>query len=73
MGKTGATLITFLDFFIYDAFGLSANLYIYGAVGVLGAIITFFFVDDVDSDRLKSPNVSEEKSIARSAKHTEYV
>jgi len=73
MGKTGATLITFLDFFIYDAYGLSANLYIYGAVGILGAIITFFFVDDVDSDVLRGPKVTEEKSIARSAKHTEYV
>jgi PHS family inorganic phosphate transporter-like MFS transporter len=75
MGKTGATLITFLDYWIYEAFGLKANLYIYAVIGVFGAIITLFFVEDIDSDTIRATRskLKEEKAIAKVAKHTEYV
>jgi PHS family inorganic phosphate transporter-like MFS transporter len=74
MGKTGATIITFLDYWLMNWYGIRANLYLYGVVGILGAIITLFFVEDIDSDRLKSRSkVTEEKSINKAAKHTEYV
>eukprot|EP00301_Raphidiophrys_heterophryoidea_P009152 c13487_g1_i1.p1 GENE.c13487_g1_i1~~c13487_g1_i1.p1 ORF type:complete len:442 (-),score=90.50 c13487_g1_i1:179-1504(-) len=74
MGKSGATLITFLDYWLMNWYGIRANLYIYGVVGILGAIITLFFVEDIDSDRLKGrTKVAEEKSINKAAKHTEYV
>lgn len=73
-GKTGATLATFLDYFIYDAYGLKANLYMFAVIGVLGAIITHFFVEDIDSGILQNRSKDkEENAIAKAAKHTEYV
>merc|ERR1712110_604648 len=76
MGKTGATLATFADYYIYDMFGITYNLYLYACFGVLGAIITIFFVEDIDDPArkiTKDPNVSEERAITKAAKHTEYV
>jgi len=74
MGKTGATIITFLDYWLMKWYGIRANLYLYGVVGILGAIITLIFVEDIDSDRLKGrTKATEEKSINKAAKHTEYV
>jgi len=74
-GKSGATLITFIDYYIMDAFGIVGNLYLYAGIGVLGAIISTFFVDDIDAGILvnKSGKATEESAIAKAAKHTEYV
>lgn len=77
MGKTGATLATFLDYFIYDKYGITYNLYIYAFVAVCGAFITIFFVEDIDDPRRnatrRDPDVSEEKAFNKTVKHTEYV
>jgi len=75
MGKTGATLATFLDYFIYEQWGIKYNLYLYAAVALMGSIITILFVEDVDDPKgtKKNPNVSEEKTFAKASKHTEYV
>lgn len=77
MGKTGATMATFLDYYVYEAWGIQYNFYLYASVAVLGSIITYFFVEDIDSERLnrrKNPLASDEsKAIAKAAKHTEYV
>eukprot|EP00298_Acanthocystis_sp_HF-20_P000793 c11136_g1_i2.p1 GENE.c11136_g1_i2~~c11136_g1_i2.p1 ORF type:complete len:440 (-),score=190.74 c11136_g1_i2:2-1321(-) len=73
-GKSGATLITFFDYYIMDAFGLKGNLYLYAVIAVLGAIISTFFCEDIDSGILKQRSkVTEESAIAKAAKHTEYV
>merc|ERR1712226_491381 len=77
MGKTGATLATFMDYFIYEKYGITYNLWIYAAVGVLGAFITIFFVEDIDDPRRnatrRDPHVGEEKAFSKAVKHTEYV
>jgi len=52
MGKTGATMATFLDYYVYEAWGIQYNFYLYASVAVLGSIITYFFVEDIDSERL---------------------
>eukprot|EP00301_Raphidiophrys_heterophryoidea_P003359 c11520_g2_i2.p1 GENE.c11520_g2_i2~~c11520_g2_i2.p1 ORF type:complete len:133 (+),score=30.14 c11520_g2_i2:296-694(+) len=49
MGKTGATLVTCFDFVVYEDLGMRGNLYIYATFAVLGAIVTWFFVEDSDS------------------------
>merc|ERR1712146_45082 len=36
MGKTGATTATFLDYFIYETWGITYNLYLYATVGCAG-------------------------------------
>lgn len=76
MGKTGATLATFLDYFIYETWGITYNLYLYAAVALTGAIITLTFVEDIDDPKRnlsKDPMVAEERSLQKAAKHTEYV
>lgn len=77
MGKTGATMATFLDYFIYEKYGIRYNLFIYAAVAVLGAIITIFFVEDIDDPAHKAkrrdPSIAEERTLHKAAKHTEYV
>jgi len=75
MGKTGATLATFLDYFIYEKWGIKYNLYLYAAVALMGAIITLLFVEDVDDFKgtKMNPGISEERTLHKAAKHTEYV
>jgi len=76
MGKTGATTATFLDYFIYETWGITYNLYLYATVALCGAIITLIFVEDIDDPKRnisKDPMVAEERSLQKAAKHTEYV
>lgn len=77
MGKTGATMATFLDFFIYEKWGIKYCLYLYAIVAIMGAIITIIFVEDIDDPQRKGlnkdPSLAEERTLHKAAKHTEYV
>eukprot|EP00299_Pterocystis_sp_00344_P017224 c8637_g1_i4.p1 GENE.c8637_g1_i4~~c8637_g1_i4.p1 ORF type:complete len:443 (-),score=72.95 c8637_g1_i4:22-1350(-) len=72
-GSCGALVITCANYALYDTYGLATSLVLFGLVALLGVVITHLCCNHIEGEQLKPPRVSEERSIVRTAKYTEYV